>query len=143
MHNENFLVVVKTLYVETYIQCTYNTFAVSPDMFLSIIMCFLVFRLGEEVGGLFMQASPHSRICTNLAGARDSGYDSFHRQLCILDRVVYTHPVWLLLSLSYKEATRILQNQPTGVRNLTSYNCIGYTAKLISLLQYMADFFFF
>uniref|UniRef100_A0A3P8WIF5 Ras and Rab interactor 2 n=1 Tax=Cynoglossus semilaevis TaxID=244447 RepID=A0A3P8WIF5_CYNSE len=78
-------------------------------------MCFLVFRLGEEVGGLFMQASPHSRICTNLAGARDSGYDSFHRQLCILDRVVYTHPVWLLLSLSYKEATRILQNQPTGM----------------------------
>ncbi|XP_076020485.1 ras and Rab interactor 2 [Genypterus blacodes] len=66
--------------------------------------------LGEEVGGLFMQASP----CAGLAGARDSGYDSLHRRMSVLDRLVQTHAVWLQLGLSHQDAARILQGQPTG-----------------------------
>ncbi|KAG7512365.1 ras and Rab interactor 2-like [Solea senegalensis] len=70
--------------------------------------------LSEEVGGLFLQASPCAGIGTGLAGARDSGYDSLHRRLSVLDRLMHTHTVWLLLSLSHQEVTSILQNQPTG-----------------------------
>ncbi|XP_070697029.1 ras and Rab interactor 2 [Pempheris klunzingeri] len=70
--------------------------------------------LGEEVGGLFLQASPCAGIKAGLAGARDSGYDSFHRRLSVLDRLVHTHAVWLQLGLSHQEATHILQSQPTG-----------------------------
>ncbi|XP_031733623.1 ras and Rab interactor 2-like isoform X3 [Anarrhichthys ocellatus] len=65
--------------------------------------------LGEEVGGLFLQASPCAGI-----GARDSGYDSLHRRLSVLDRLVLTHGVWLQLGLSQQDATRVLQSQPTG-----------------------------
>uniref|UniRef100_A0A8P4G6P2 Ras and Rab interactor 2 n=1 Tax=Dicentrarchus labrax TaxID=13489 RepID=A0A8P4G6P2_DICLA len=64
--------------------------------------------LGEEVGGLFLQASPCSGMGAGLAGARDSGYDSLHRRLSVLDRLVHTH---------------ILQSRPTGtfvVRKSTS-----------------------
>lgn len=76
----------------------------------------LLSRLGEEVGGLFLQASPRVGIGAGLAGARDSGYDSLHRRLSVLDRLVHTHAVWLQLGLSHQDATRILQSQPTGVR---------------------------
>lgn len=77
----------------------------------------VVFRLSEEVGGLFLQASPRAGIRAAPAGARDSGYDSLHRRLSVLDRLLHTHAVWLQLGLSHQDATRILQNQPTGVRN--------------------------
>uniref|UniRef100_A0A3Q0RYX0 Ras and Rab interactor 2 n=1 Tax=Amphilophus citrinellus TaxID=61819 RepID=A0A3Q0RYX0_AMPCI len=80
-------------------------------------------RLGEEVGGLFLQASPCAGISAGLRGARDSGYDSLHRRLSMLDRLVHTHAVWLQLGLSHEEATHILQNQPAGtfvVRKSTS-----------------------
>ncbi|XP_063347838.1 ras and Rab interactor 2 [Pelmatolapia mariae] len=70
--------------------------------------------LGEEVGGLFLQASPCAGIGGGLAGARDSGYDSLHRRLSVLDRLVHTHTVWLQLGLSHKEAMHILQNEPAG-----------------------------
>uniref|UniRef100_A0A3Q0RME9 Ras and Rab interactor 2 n=1 Tax=Amphilophus citrinellus TaxID=61819 RepID=A0A3Q0RME9_AMPCI len=79
--------------------------------------------LGEEVGGLFLQASPCAGISAGLRGARDSGYDSLHRRLSMLDRLVHTHAVWLQLGLSHEEATHILQNQPAGtfvVRKSTS-----------------------
>lgn len=72
-------------------------------------------RLGEEVGGLFLQASPCAGMGAGLAGVRDSGYDSLHRRLSVLDRLVTTHGVWLQLDLSHQEAADILQNQPTGV----------------------------
>ncbi|XP_034755189.1 ras and Rab interactor 2-like [Etheostoma cragini] len=58
-----------------------------------------------------------------LAGARDSGYDSLHRRLSVLDRLVQTHAVWLQLGLSHQDAIHILQSQPTGtfvVRKSTS-----------------------
>ncbi|XP_054456551.1 ras and Rab interactor 2 [Anoplopoma fimbria] len=70
--------------------------------------------LGEEVGGLFLQASPCAGIGVGLAGARDSGYDSLHRRLSVLDRLVHTHAVWLQLGLSHQDAMRVLQSQPTG-----------------------------
>lgn len=81
-----------------------------------IIFVCLVSRLGEEVGGLFLQASPCAGMGAGPAGARDSGYDSLHRRLSVLDRLVHTHAVWLQLGLSRHNATRILQSQPTGVR---------------------------
>ncbi|KAM7385042.1 hypothetical protein PAMP_001141 [Pampus punctatissimus] len=70
--------------------------------------------LGEEVGGLFLQASPCAGIGAGSAGARDSGYDSPHRRLSVLDRLVNTHAVWLQLGLNHQDATHILQSQPTG-----------------------------
>lgn len=70
--------------------------------------------LGEEVGGLFLQASPCAGIGAGLAGVRDSGYDSLQRRLSILDRLVHTHAVWLQLGLSHQDAARILQSQPMG-----------------------------
>ncbi|XP_042358059.1 ras and Rab interactor 2-like [Plectropomus leopardus] len=79
--------------------------------------------MGEEVGGLFLQASPRAGIGSGLSGARDSGYDSLHRRLSVLDRLVHTHAVWLQLGLSHQDATQILQSQPTGtfvVRKSTS-----------------------
>lgn len=71
--------------------------------------------LGEEVGRLFLQASPRAGIRGAPTRARDSGYDSLHRRLSVLDRLVQTHAVWLQLGLSHHEATVILQNQPAGV----------------------------
>ncbi|XP_041645339.1 ras and Rab interactor 2 [Cheilinus undulatus] len=79
--------------------------------------------LSEEVGGLFLPASPRAGIGAGHAGARDSGYDSLHRRLSVLDRLVHTHAVWLQLGLSHQDATRLLQSQPTGtfvVRKSTS-----------------------
>ncbi|XP_029926725.1 ras and Rab interactor 2 isoform X2 [Myripristis murdjan] len=80
-------------------------------------------RLGGEVGGLFLQASPCAGMAAGLAGARDSGYDSLRRRMSVLDRLVQTHAVWLQLGLSHQDATRILQGQPAGtflVRKSTS-----------------------
>ncbi|XP_039995328.1 ras and Rab interactor 2-like isoform X2 [Xiphias gladius] len=74
-----------------------------------------LFGLGEEVGGLFLQSSPCAGIGVGLAGARDSGYDSLHRRLSVLDRLVHTHAVWLQLCLSHQDATLILQDQPAGM----------------------------
>ncbi|XP_077438043.1 ras and Rab interactor 2 [Vanacampus margaritifer] len=70
--------------------------------------------LGEEVGGLFLPASPCADMGTGLAGVRDSGYDSLHRRLSVLDRLINTHSVWLQLDLRHQNAIQILQNQPPG-----------------------------
>ncbi|KAM6956550.1 ras and Rab interactor 2 [Aplochiton taeniatus] len=67
--------------------------------------------LDGEVGGLFLQAPPCGGVG---AGVRDSGYDSLHRRMSVLDRLAQTHAVWLQLGLSHADATRILQEQPTG-----------------------------
>lgn len=85
--------------------------------FLNIVfeISLLICSLGEEVGRLFLQASPRAGIRGAPTRARDSGYDSLHRRLSVLDRLVQTHAVWLQLGLSHHEATLILQNQPAGV----------------------------
>ncbi|CAN9500123.1 unnamed protein product [Ophioblennius macclurei] len=71
--------------------------------------------LSEEVGGLFLQASPCPAVGVGLPGVRDSGYDSLHRRrLSVLDRLQHTHAVWLQLGLRRQDATRILQSQPAG-----------------------------
>ncbi|XP_049592693.1 ras and Rab interactor 2 [Syngnathus scovelli] len=67
--------------------------------------------LSEEVGGLFLQASPCSDTAT---GVRDSGYDSLHRRLSVLDRLINTHCVWLQLDLSHQDAVHILQDRAPG-----------------------------
>ncbi|XP_051503612.1 ras and Rab interactor 2 isoform X1 [Myxocyprinus asiaticus] len=66
--------------------------------------------LEREVSGLFLQSSE----CAVAPGVRDSGYDSLRRRMSILDRLIQTHSVWLLLSLSDEEARHILQPQPAG-----------------------------
>uniref|UniRef100_A0A4W4GSK6 Ras and Rab interactor 2 n=1 Tax=Electrophorus electricus TaxID=8005 RepID=A0A4W4GSK6_ELEEL len=66
--------------------------------------------LDGEVSGLFLQ----SATCSGVTGVRDSGYNSLGRRMSILDRLTHTHSVWLLLSLSNKDAKRILQPQPPG-----------------------------
>lgn len=76
----------------------------------------LFFRLSEEVGGLFLRASPCADMGTGLAGVRDSGYDSLSRRLSVLDRLINTHSVWLQLEFSHQNAIQILQNQAPGVR---------------------------
>ncbi|XP_053292324.1 ras and Rab interactor 2 isoform X1 [Pleuronectes platessa] len=75
----------------------------------------ILLGLGEEVAGLFLQASPCAGIGPGLARVRDSGYDSLHLRLSVLDRLVHTHAVWLQLFLSHQDATIMLQNQPTGM----------------------------
>uniref|UniRef100_A0A3Q3D8T0 Ras and Rab interactor 2 n=1 Tax=Hippocampus comes TaxID=109280 RepID=A0A3Q3D8T0_HIPCM len=70
--------------------------------------------LGEEVGGLFLRASPCADMGTGLAGVRDSGYDSLSRRLSVLDRLINTHSVWLQLEFSHQNAIQILQNQAPG-----------------------------
>lgn len=72
--------------------------------------------LEGEVSGLFLQSS----ACAGAPGVRDSGYDSLRRRMSILDRLMQTHSVWLLLSLSDEEARRILQSQPAGVKTTAS-----------------------
>uniref|UniRef100_A0A674AR81 Ras and Rab interactor 2 n=1 Tax=Salmo trutta TaxID=8032 RepID=A0A674AR81_SALTR len=67
--------------------------------------------LEGEVSGVYLQSSP----CAGASGERDSGYDSLRRRMSVLDRLRHTHPVWLLLTLSDTEATRILLQQPPGV----------------------------
>uniref|UniRef100_A0A4W5KQZ2 Ras and Rab interactor 2 n=1 Tax=Hucho hucho TaxID=62062 RepID=A0A4W5KQZ2_9TELE len=58
--------------------------------------------------------STGSSPCAGASGERDSGYDSLRRRMSVLDRLRHTHPVWLLLTLSDTEATRILLQQPPG-----------------------------
>ncbi|KAL4639956.1 ras and Rab interactor 2 isoform X1 [Arapaima gigas] len=67
--------------------------------------------LEGEVSGLYLQ----SHACGGMAGARDSGYDSLRRRMSVLDRLMQTHPVWLLLSLSDEEASHILLQRPPGM----------------------------
>uniref|UniRef100_A0A8C9T364 Ras and Rab interactor 2 n=1 Tax=Scleropages formosus TaxID=113540 RepID=A0A8C9T364_SCLFO len=79
-----------------------------------LMLVFLPFsgcRLEGEVSGLYLQ----SHTCGGTAGARDSGYDSLRRRMSVLDRLMQTHPVWLLLSLSDEEASRILLQRPPGM----------------------------
>ncbi|MBN3304797.1 RIN2 protein, partial [Amia calva] len=61
----------------------------------------------EDLSSLYLQDSTGS--------ARDSGYDSLKRKISILDRLIKTHPVWLLLQLNDEEAMRILKHQPPGI----------------------------
>ncbi|TNN72379.1 Ras and Rab interactor 2 [Liparis tanakae] len=72
--------------------------------------------LGEEVGGLFLQASPCAGMRAGPAGVRDSGYDSLRRRLSVLDRLVQTHAVWLQLGFGHQDAVRLLHGQPPGVK---------------------------
>uniref|UniRef100_H2TAC4 Ras and Rab interactor 2 n=1 Tax=Takifugu rubripes TaxID=31033 RepID=H2TAC4_TAKRU len=62
-------------------------------------------------------SSVHEQLpsCSGVGGERDSGYDSLKRRMSVFDRLSQTHPVWLLLSVSAEEATRILLTQPPGV----------------------------
>ncbi|TRY97190.1 hypothetical protein DNTS_015796 [Danionella cerebrum] len=83
--------------------------------------------LEGEVSGLFLQSSS----CTGVPGVRDSGYDSLRRRISILDRLMQTHSVWLLLSLSHEEAKHILQIQPTG--SFVVRRCNNLQKKVISL----------
>uniref|UniRef100_A0A3P9Q9A6 Ras and Rab interactor 2 n=1 Tax=Poecilia reticulata TaxID=8081 RepID=A0A3P9Q9A6_POERE len=79
--------------------------------------------LSEEVGRLFLQASPCPGMGPGPTKARDSGYDSLHRRLSVLERLMHTHSVWLQLGLSHQDAAGILQSQPAGsflVRRSTS-----------------------
>ncbi|XP_062320489.1 ras and Rab interactor 2 [Osmerus eperlanus] len=70
--------------------------------------------LQGEVACLFQRSPPSAGIGTGLARARDSGYDSLHRLMSVLDRLIQTHGVWLQLGLNHADATRILQSHPTG-----------------------------
>ncbi|XP_057197877.1 ras and Rab interactor 2 isoform X2 [Triplophysa rosa] len=83
--------------------------------------------LEGEVSGLFLQ----STACAGTPGVRDSGYDSLRRRMSILDRLMQTHSVWLLLSLSEEEARRILQLQPAGI--FVVRRCPKLQKKVISL----------
>ncbi|XP_067277140.1 ras and Rab interactor 2 isoform X2 [Pseudorasbora parva] len=83
--------------------------------------------LEGEVSGLFLQSS----ACAGAPGVRDSGYDSLRRRMSILDRLMQTHSVWLLLSLSDEEARRILQPQPAG--SFVVRRCYKLQKKVISL----------
>uniref|UniRef100_A0A9J8BPF0 Ras and Rab interactor 2a n=1 Tax=Cyprinus carpio carpio TaxID=630221 RepID=A0A9J8BPF0_CYPCA len=83
--------------------------------------------LEGEVSGLFLQSS----ACAGTPGVRDSGYDSLRRRMSILDRLIQTHSVWLLLSLSDEEARRILQPQPAG--SFVVRRCNKLQKKVISL----------
>ncbi|KAM3623821.1 uncharacterized protein V6R79_015942 [Siganus canaliculatus] len=67
--------------------------------------------LESEVSGVYLQ-SPH---CGGMGVEKDSGYDSLRRRMSVLDRLIQTHPVWLLLAVSEEEADRILLKQPPGV----------------------------
>ncbi|KAG7238194.1 hypothetical protein INR49_031109 [Caranx melampygus] len=67
--------------------------------------------LESEVSGVYLQ-SPH---CGGVGSERDSGYDSLRRRMSVLDRLIQTHPVWLLLAISEEKANHILLKQPPGV----------------------------
>lgn len=83
--------------------------------------------LEGEVSGLFLQSS----ACAGVPGVRDSGYDSLRRRMSMLDRLMQTHSVWLLLSLSDDEARHILQPQPAG--SFVVRRCYKLQKKVISL----------
>lgn len=36
----------------------------------------------------------------------------------VLDKLIHTHPIWLLLSIDQQEATGILLQQPAGVKDV-------------------------
>ncbi|KAI4886634.1 hypothetical protein NFI96_012754 [Prochilodus magdalenae] len=56
-----------------------------------------------EVSGVYLQ-SPSGRCVS----------DCVSRHMSVLDRLTLTHPIWLLLSITEQEATRILLQQPAG-----------------------------
>ncbi|KAK0148066.1 Ras and Rab interactor 2 [Merluccius polli] len=73
--------------------------------------------LSGEVGGLFLQApplQPSTGLGAGPAGARDSGYDSPHRRMSVLDRVSQTHAIWLQLGRSHQDTMGILESQSPG-----------------------------
>ncbi|XP_072293256.1 ras and Rab interactor 2-like [Eucyclogobius newberryi] len=82
--------------------------------------------LEEDVGGLFLRASPSSGLCSGdnsplgtglsgYSGLRDSGYSgSLRRKPTVLERLIRTHSVWLQLGLDQQGALKILRNQPPG-----------------------------
>lgn len=41
--------------------------------------------------------------------------DAVSTSVSVLDKLIHTHPVWLLLSIDQQEATNILLEQPAGV----------------------------
>ncbi|KAM9808798.1 ras and Rab interactor 2-like isoform 1-T1 [Syngnathus typhle] len=84
--------------------------------------------LSQEVGGLFLQASPCSDTAT---GVRDSGYDSLRRRLSVLDRLINTHCVWLQLDLSHQDAVHILQDRAPGT--FVVRKCSSLQKKVLSL----------
>ena len=86
-----------------------------------------MYRLSGELGGLFLQTpplQPSTGLGAGPAGARDSGYDSLHRRLSVLDRVSQTHAVWLQLGRSHQDTADLLESQAPGVRaRLPLCNC--------------------
>ncbi|CAL8391338.1 unnamed protein product [Arctogadus glacialis] len=73
--------------------------------------------LSGELDGLFLQApplKPPTGWGPGPAGARDSGYDSLHRRLSLLDRVSQTHAVWLQLGCSHHDTVALLESQSPG-----------------------------
>ncbi|KAJ8248053.1 hypothetical protein GJAV_G00237700 [Gymnothorax javanicus] len=66
--------------------------------------------LEEEVSGVHLRPPSTG----GAPGTRDSGYSSLRRRMSVLDRLVQTHPIWLQLSMSDEDATRILTLQPPG-----------------------------
>ena len=65
-----------------------------------------------EMSGVYLQP-PSFQV---LLEEGDFALNSLARCMSVLDRLTTTHPVWLLLSLSDQEVTRILLQQPPGVR---------------------------
>jgi hypothetical protein len=85
---------------------------------LPYLFALLVYRLSGELDGLFLQApplKPPTGWGPGPAGARDSGYDSLHRRLSLLDRVSQTHAVWLQLGCSHHDTVALLESQSPGV----------------------------
>ncbi|KAG5278658.1 hypothetical protein AALO_G00101370 [Alosa alosa] len=62
-----------------------------------------------EMSGVYLQHPPQGRL-----DEQDCGCDSLARHVSLLDRLTTTHPIWLLLSLSDQEVTRILLQQSPG-----------------------------
>lgn len=63
------------------------------------------------------ESAVHVANCAGVGVERDSGYDSLRRRMSVLDRLSFSHPAWLLLTVSAEEATHILLKQPPGVNN--------------------------
>lgn len=50
--------------------------------------------------------------------------DAVGTSVSVLDKLIHTHPVWLLLSIDRQEATNILLKQPAGVRDRRKGCCV-------------------
>ncbi|XP_051563770.1 ras and Rab interactor 2-like [Myxocyprinus asiaticus] len=51
-------------------------------------------------------------VCLHYPAVNDDGVST---SVSVLDKLIYTHPIWLLLSIDQQEATDILLQQPPGV----------------------------